>query len=261
MNAIKRFLGNKNTVTLIGVILGVLVLYMGYNWRVKQEIDPVHVPMTTQEIGSRAPITEDDWTLVQIPRSMVRSNLITDPRQLDGKFVSWGTTLPANSLFYQESIMTSDQMPNSAFANIKDGETVFPLDVTLQTTYGNSIFPGDYIDLYVRAMDDDGLLIFGRLIESIEVLAVKDVQGQHVFETTAENRIPSTLLFAVPDEMFLLLMRATFIPTNNIAILPIPRNASYTANPGETAVTSEYIRDFIEAKATLLPEENIEQTR
>ena len=36
MISIKRFLGNKNTVTILGVIIGIAVLYFGYNIRVNR---------------------------------------------------------------------------------------------------------------------------------------------------------------------------------------------------------------------------------
>jgi len=76
-----------------------------------------------------------------------------------------------------------------------------------------------------------------------------------VFETTAENRTPSVMLFAVPDDMHLLLRKAQEIRRPVIDITPVPRNASYTANPGDTLVTSDYIRDFILARTTILPEQ------
>jgi len=258
LNSAKRFLGNKNTVTIIGIILGVLVLYMFYNWRVNQAITPVSVPYARVAIASRTTITEDMIGFVQVPQNMVSANrnLVTNPNMVIGMQVAYGTTIPMNSLFYEELLMTEAEMPDSAFENIPDGYTVFSLPVTLQTTYGNSIFPGNYIDLFVRAIDDTDKIIFGRLIASIEVLAVKDAQGNHVFETTAEDRIPAVLLFAVPDDMFLLLRKAQELTVANIDITPVPRNAAYSANPGETLVTSDYIRDFILARTTILPEQH-----
>ena len=43
-NGIKKILQNKNTVTVIGVVVAVLVLYIGYNMRVKSAINPITVP-------------------------------------------------------------------------------------------------------------------------------------------------------------------------------------------------------------------------
>ena len=140
-------------------------------------------------------------------------------------------------------------MPDSAFANIPDNYTIYSLGVDLHSTYGNSIYPDNYIDLYFKAIDDTGVVMYGKLIESIKVLAVKDSQGNHVFETTVESRTPSELLFAVPDDMFDLLRRADYITGSSIEITPVPRNASYSANPGETLITSEQIKNFINAKS------------
>ena len=47
--SIKRFLGNKNTVTILGVIVGIIVLYVGYNWRVNQAVEPQTVPFAKKE--------------------------------------------------------------------------------------------------------------------------------------------------------------------------------------------------------------------
>ena len=44
LTTLKRFFGDKNTVTIIGVILGIIILYVGYTWRVNQAISPVTVP-------------------------------------------------------------------------------------------------------------------------------------------------------------------------------------------------------------------------
>lgn len=254
---IKKFLSNKNTVTIIGVFVGIAVLYFAYNWRVNQAITPVKIPYAKQEIAARTLITEEMIGFMEVPQSMVtsNSNLISSSAGVVGKYVSYATTIPANGLFYKETVMEANEMPDSAFADIPTNFTIYSLNVDLHKTYGNSIFPGNYIDLYFRATDDTtGKVIFGRMIKSIEVLAVKDSQGRHVFETTTEDRTPSELLFAVPDDFYLLLMKAQYI-SSDVEILPVPRNAEYTAEPGDTVVTSEYIQEFILNKTTYLPDE------
>ena len=256
LNGIKKFLMNKNTVTILGVLAGIAVLYIGYNWRVKQAIDPQKVPYAKVEISSRTLITEDMVGYTTVSAEMLKNNpnIVRNSGLIVGKYVSYGTTIPENSLFYSQSLMTEEEMPDSAFADIPDDYTIYSLAVNLHTTYGNSIFPGNYIDLYVKLTNDDGEVVFGKLIESIEVLAVKDAQGNHVFETTVESRQPAELLFAVPNEMYSLLMKSGYIGYG-LEIIPVPRNASYSANPGETIESSEYIKNFILSKTVMLPEE------
>ena len=262
LTTVKRFLANKNTVTILGVLLAILVLYIGYNYRVKQATTPVTVPYAKQEISSRTLITSDMIGYMEVSSSVVRnsSNLITNASQLINNYVAYGTTIPANSMFYKSQILTSDELPDSAFESIPDGYTIYSLSVNLHSTYGNSIYPGNYIDLYFKGVDDNRLLMFGKFIESIEVLAVKDSQGNHVFETTVESRTPSELLFAVPNDMYELLMKAGYISGSSIEIIPVPRNASYSADPGETNVSSDYIKNFILSKSATIPQNVITST-
>lgn len=259
MATLKRFLSNKNTVTIIGVIVGILVLYIGYNWRVKQATDPVTVPYAKVALTSRHEITLDDIGYMEVSRDVVKKskNLILQAQQLVGKQVQYGNMIPQNGLFYAEQITDKASTPDFAISNIPDGYTVIYLDVDINSTYGNSIYPGNYIDLYFKGLDESRRIIFGKLIESIEVLDVRDQQGQHVFETSLESRVPAVLVFAVPDEMFSLLKKANYISGSSVEIIPVPRNASYTSNPGETKVSSTYIRDFILSKSVAIPEDEL----
>lgn len=253
LTTVKRFLGNKNAVTILGVFLSIVVLYVFYNYRVEQAVKPILVPYAKVDLSSRTLITEDMIGFREVSGNVIKSsnNLITSKAALLDHYVAFGTTIPANSMFYTSQVMDKNKMPDSAFENIKDGYTVYSLAVNLHSTYGNSIYPGNRIDLYFKAINDEGVVMYGKWIESIEVMAVKDSQGNHVFETTVETRTPSELLFAVPNDMFELLRRADYITDSSIEITPVPRNKSYSANPGETQITSEEINNFINAKSVV----------
>lgn len=248
--AIKRFLGNKNTVTIIGVIAGIAVLYFGYNWRVNQAIEPQKVPYAKVAIDGNTLITQDMIGTVEVSKNMINTapNLVTSSGSVLGKYVRWDTTVAEGSLFYKTQLATEEELPNSVLKNIPDGYTLYRLGVNMQSTFANSIMPGNYIDLYYKFTDDDNYIVFGKFIESIEVLAVKDAQGQHVFSSTSQG-IPAELLFAVPNDYFQLLKKSDYIKTNNVEIVPVPRNKDYSENPTATQITSEAIKAFINAKA------------
>lgn len=247
----KKFLGNKNTVTILGVLLSIVVLYVGYDMRVEKATSPVSVPYAKVEISSRTMVEENMVGYTEVPSSLVKksSNMVTNASDILGKYVSYATTIPKNSFFYSEVLMTKAEMPDSSFADIPDGYTIFSLSVDNHSTYGNSIFPDNTIDLYMKATSADGKLYFGKLIESIKVLDVKDSSGKHVFETTEAGK-PAELLFAVPEDLFLLLKKATYL--SGISIEPVPRNASYSANPGETEVASDELKAFILNQTVML---------
>jgi len=252
--SVKKFFSNKNTVTILCVLGCLIVLYFGYNYRIKQETNPVKVPYAKVEIQPRTQITQDMIGYVNIPRNMLTSNTITNANDILGYYANYNTVIPSGSVFYRSTIVTWSQMPDSAWAEIPDGYTVVSLPVNTETTYGNSIFPGNYIDLYYAANEQTGKLILGKLIESIEVLAVKDSSGNHVFENSSKLGAPSSLIFAVPEELHLLLRKASYLSGE---IIPVPRNASYSENPVPTNVSSEYIEDFILSQTVVIPDQQL----
>ena len=246
---ITKVLKNKNTLTILIVFAGIIGLYVVYNWKVNQATQLVQIPYAKKEINSRTQITSDMVSYMQVPKSVLSnaSNIVSSGYQVVGKYVNYGCTIPQYSLFYQENILSNSATPESEFANLPDGYTVYQLDVDFDSTYGNSIYPGNYIDLYIKMNETNrDSIIFGRLIKGIKVMAVYDGNGQDVFESTSEARSPRYMWFAVPNDLYELLRKATFA---NATILPIPRNASYSQEERTPEIDSTYIQNYILAKS------------
>lgn len=255
-NQIKRFLSNKNTVTLILIIVGAILMYAFYNWRVNSAVTTVYVCAAAEDLSPRTPLTAENTTTIKVLESQVTDNVIKDCSNVIGKMTSYATQIAQNSFFYTSYVMEEKDMPDSAFADIPDGNTIYNLAVDFNSTYGNSVFPGDFIDLYLRTNEDSGgLLIYGRFIESIKVLGVKDSSGNNVFETTVESRQPAQLLFSVPEDLYLLLKKSEFL---GLEIVIVPRNNHYTEKQGETYVSSEYLKSLVLSKTANIPDEVVD---
>ena len=253
---LKRLLGNKNTVTLLGILICIGTLIVGYNYRINKAIDPSTIPFAKESIPARTFITSKMIGNIKVSSDYVSvaGNLVKSSEEVIGKYSTYKTTIPAGSLFYTDMLLTAEQMPDAGFANIDDGYTIYGLAVDNETTYSNSISAGDYIDLYLKANDgeegdgkgegNDQLAIFGLFIESIRVLAVKDNQGNNILKHGTANGSPAELLFAVDEENYLLLYEAQQL---NIKIIPVLHNANYTKqnNDSNTRVSSSYLRSYI----------------
>ena len=138
-------------------------------------------------------------------------------------------------------------MPDSAWTNIYNEYTIYSFKVNESTTYGNSIYPGDKIDIYYYAWID-GRLAYEKLIEGIEVLAVKDSNGKHIFKKSAEQKTAAALIFSVPEEMNILLRQASEITRNEL--VPVPRGANY--NP-TTSISNVSLKDYIKSQSREVP--------
>ena len=252
VNTFKKFIANKNTVTILGVIAGVLVLWGFYNYRVGEATSPTKVPYAKATILATEQITEDNIGYVEVNSKLLKTaDIIRNKSELVGMYVTTGTSIPAGGLFYKSQVVKKSQLPNTDFDDIPDGHTIYVLSVNNHTTYGNSIYPGDIIDLYLKATDDNNKIIFGKFIEKITVLNVKDSSGKAVFDSQPP-RTPAELLFAVPNDMYELLMKAGYI--NGITVVPVPRNKKYTTEGGEVK-TYEFLKNFILAKTATIPVE------
>lgn len=246
----KKTIANKNTVTILLVLAGVVVLWFAYNSRVKEATTPIRVPCAKTELNATEEITEDkiDWVEVN-SRLLKKADIIQNQGALIGYYVTTGTSIPKGGLFYKTQVVAKADLPNSIFDNIQDGYTIYSLSVNNHTTFGNSIYPGDYIDLYMKATDESNKIIYGKFIEKIQVLGVRDSGGKDVFGTT-DTRTPAELLFAVPNDMYELLMKSGYI--SGVTLVPVPRNKNYSKEDADP-VTVEFLKNFILAKTAALP--------
>ena len=244
----KRLLSNKSMVTLLAMIVCIVIIFFAYKYRVEKEINAISVPYAIRDIPARSEITEDMVGTVKVASSMVTTTVIRNKNEVLGKYVNYNTYIPAGSLFYSDVVVNWEDMPDSAWKNIYTGNTIFSLPVGITSTYGNSIFPGDKIDLYYQT-SDNGKYVIGKLIEGIEVLAVKDSAGNHIFKKSDKQQNATALIFSVPEDMHLLLRKAMIVSGGG-SIFPVARNANY--NP-ETNVSSEYLKNLIESYCREVP--------
>ena len=252
---LRKFLSDKNTVTFICIILGVLVLFFGYSIRVTQATDPVRIPYAKKALNKKDKITAEYIGYTDVPRSLTKTfkTLITNQQNIINKYASYATSIPKNSYFYSDVVMEEEQMPDYAFMNMADGYTVYSLKVDMATTYANKIYPNTYIDLYAIVNDSSSnKVMFGKLIGSIRVKAVKDDRGNALLEEGINNGDPSAMLFEVPNDIFDLLKKAEYV--EDVEIVPVPRNQAYTASQGETTVDNDTIKQFILSKCVTIQE-------
>ena len=264
---LKKFLSNKNTVTILGVLLAVVVLYVGYNYRIKSKINPVAVPYAVQAIQPRTRITTDMVGTIQVPPAMLKGNPYMNKTDIIGKYVNVASTIPQGSLFYAGSIVTQDDLPDALITQYQDGYVLVNMDVTTTTTYGNMIYPGNYIDIYLKVINNidetdteitDKIMI-GKLVENVKVLAVIDSAGKDVFADLDNLGTPAQIIFAVPEEYHILLRKAMYLRSYSATLIPVPTNESLKEEPGEVAISNDSLKEFIN-RVTVWTGEGIDES-
>ena len=80
-NSLKKFVSNKNTVTILGVILAIVILYVGYNYRINQRVTLTRIPYANQTIQPRTQITSAMISYKDVPSSFLSGDIITDANE------------------------------------------------------------------------------------------------------------------------------------------------------------------------------------
>lgn len=257
MVSFKRFLKNKNTVTIIGILAVLGILYYTYNSQINKAVTPVSVPVAATDIQPRTLITDDMVTTMNVPAVAIKENVIRVKNLIVGKYSNYNTLIPEGSMFYTSTVIKKEDLPNYAIINTAEGEIPYYFPVNMSTTYGNSIMPNSYIDIYMKAENENGVVMVGKLIENIKVLAVKDSSGRNVFEDTSESRTPASLIFGVEPKINILLKKAEYIDQYSVVLFPVPHGGTIEKQEGEVSVTSETLKTFIEAHT--VPNDDIKE--
>ena len=254
---IRKFLQNKNTVTVVGVVLAIFVLYFAYTMRIKSSINPISVPYASQQIPAGTQITEKMISVRQVPPSMLEGDVITNMGEIVDKYSAADVVIPKGSLFYKRAVVEKEQLPANIILQYPKGYVLYNLAVDTKSTYGNSVYPGNYIDIYLKAVNkidesdtksltkDADKIMLGKLFANIEVLAVKDASGKAVFQNIDENRVPAMVVFALPEEYYILLKKAEYMRTYDTTLILVPTNESLKDEPGELEVSSDQLKEWI----------------
>lgn len=242
--SLKKFLGNKNTVTILGVVICIFVLYFGYNYRIKQVVTLTRVPYANKTIQPKTLITNEHISYMEVPKSFLKGSYYSNANNIIGKYSNYNTIIAEGSLFYTDLLVESKYLPDNALQNVPENYTVINYPVNMSSTYANSMMPEEFINIYFKAVNDDGKIMFGKFLSNIEILAVKDSSGQHVFESTEENRVPAYMLFAVPEETHLLLRKALYLKEYSVELILVPNTATLTEKD-VVSLNSQEIEKFI----------------
>ena len=254
MIGLKRFITNKNVVTILLVIVILVVLYFGYSGSIKKQTNPVSMPTAAEKINPKTKITSELIAYKQVPAGMIDKNAIRNTSLILDKYTNINVTIPAGSLFYQEWLVDAKDLPGNWIEQLdyEKGELGYYMDVNVESTLGNNVLPNTYVDIYMKVTDANGTIMFGKLMKNIKVLVVHDGSGHNIFDDSQNVGSPSKIGFAVSPEYYILLKKADYL---NIDLVLAPRGATV---PSEDyiIVTSSTLRDYIDAQ-TITVEEDI----
>lgn len=258
--SINKFLKNKNTVTILGVIVCLVILYAGYTMRINAKTALVDVYFANQTIQPKTLITKDMVSKTSVPESFIKGTYYKNYNDIVGKYSNYNTMIAEGSLFYSDLLVAEEDLPDAIFYDVNEGERVVSFPVNMETTYGNSIMPSNKVDIYVKLINEEGKVVYGEFYEKIEVLGVKDNNGNNVFENSQEVRTPAYIYFSLEEAKYLLFSSLQYIQNYygeyEIEIVLVPNTVEFDAEDvTATEVTSDYLYEFTLEKLEQIDEQ------
>lgn len=249
VDSLKRILKNKNTVTIIGVIAILVLLYIGYSAQIKSATKEVAIPVASQNIQPRTYITNDMVQTINIPSIAVSEDVIRNSALVVGKYSNVNSLIPKGSMFYKQTVINEEDLPDAAFVDLEKEQIAYKFPVDMESTYGNAMMPGSKINIYMKVSSDvNEKVIIGKLLTNVKILAVKDSSGKNVFENTEASRTPSMMIFGLKEKHWLLLSKAYYLRGEGIELFPVPATGSIDTN-GATEVSAKELEEYINARA------------
>ena len=248
-NFLNKFLKNKNTVTILGVLACLIILFVGYNMRINQKTQLVTVYYANQTIQPKTLITEEMVSRTQVPASFILGSYYKNYEDIVGKYSNYNTMIAEGSIFYYDLLIEESNLPDAVLYDVNEGERVVSYPVNMEKTYGNTMMPGNIVDLYVKLLDGSKL-VYGEYLQDVEILGVKDSNGRNVFENSDEARQPAYIYFSLPEAKYLLYSSLSYISDYNtdadIELVLVPNTSKYDANDvNATKVTSSYLYNYV----------------
>ncbi len=255
INKIKQMLLNRNTVTILGVLAGVIALWFAYSITLDKAVKPTKVPVAVKDIPAGSIITKDDIEYVDINRDVLKkASIITSSSQLINYYVNNNTSVTKGSMFYTSQVVKKDELIDRDLEIIPENYKIYWLSVDNTTTYANSIYPGDKIDLWLLTKVENNY-VYEPFITNIEVLSVKDSKGQNVFDVNS-GRTPAVLAFAVPNDIFVYLSKVGFL--SGMSLYPVPINKNNADKDATTEISNKELQTLIDSKSIITNPDNTE---
>ena len=122
---LKRILQNKDTVTFLGIVLLIIVLYITYSVRVKSQIKTVTIPYASTDIMAGSKITQEMIAFREVPAGMIGKGVLTAEGDILDRYASGSSVIPGGSLFYEQAVVSEEQATISEELSYPEGFTKY----------------------------------------------------------------------------------------------------------------------------------------
>lgn len=258
---------NKRRIAAVMISALVVIGFVGISeYRVSNELRPTTVYFASQDIPAHTEILDSMVTSMELPLKGLPPGIITNKKDLVGKYTLDQYGLAQNSYFFQSKIVSQDELMDAARMKLKDGQSLWTGSVNLLESSAGNVLPDTDIDIWFSAVETDGAdskWVIGKMYEGVTVLSAKNKKAEDIVaknntntvnaqgQTTAPKKelYPTVVQLAVDDDQLQILNASLSTAFRDGTIILVPHNDNREAGLPELGVTGVYdIKPYIKSK-------------
>lgn len=191
------------------LVAGAVLVCVGFLFdvAVKKSVDYIEIPVAAAMISPRTKISESHIRMERVPSALVSDNVHISIDDILDLWVKYSVTLAPGSFFYHEYVEEAENVGDLPQLMLEHGQGVASLAVDLLTSAGNTLLPGQYVDIVFTSKDKRKPIISDVIFRSVRVLAVKDRNGLDMSDPKSQ-KIPAVALFALNQQDIPLFLHA-----------------------------------------------------
>lgn len=235
-----------------------LLLYGATQWKVRAEVKPTPVIIAKEDIPPHTEITEEMLnTTMMVPKEGIPPNAILKKEDIVGKYTQVDYGVSKNSYFFENKIVTAEELLDAERMKLKDGERLWTLKADIVESAAGNLVPGVLVDIWFAGYDEDKKVISGKLYEDVRVIGAKNKRAEDIVQmnTTEDegkqkstDRYASVIQLALSDEQVQVMQKAVEVGK----LRYIPKSGSLVTLDDEDEAEEDATEEENEEQAELL---------
>lgn len=205
----------KNLIVTFLVILFVLSSLLLSFIYVRRKLELVKVPVSTYSLSKRTIIDESTYELIEVPKSFLDEEVITNSDYLLNKCVKIDYSIPKGSFFYKSALDDIDNIKDNLSYELAEDEVAYDINANDLNANQAYLKEGMYVDVYLTINKD--MVISDLLINNLRIIGLYDLNHKNILDYD-DGAILQNICLAVPSFTVPYLNKALALGKLNIVV-------------------------------------------
>ncbi len=228
----------KKILIIIGsTAIFLIALYFGIDAYTNYKIGYTNVYVASHQISQRTKISEEDLTILKIPKDCIKNDVLINKEDIIDKYVKLSYSIPKGSFIYKSAI--EENIMDYSNTLLKENEVnydIYTSDVKINTA---NIANNMLVDIYLTINSKDKP-VSDLLLSNVRITGLYDHNNKPIHSYDNESRVNVVSLAINKDDVGVL-NKAQIVGTLNFVINKNTYNTNMNTKLNSDSVLFDYL--------------------